>query len=57
MFWMGLGAFVLGGSFVCRRRSVGFLVNGVLGLLREGKEGDEKKEGEREGIRQERKFE
>lgn len=57
MFWMGLGAFVLGGSFVCRWRSVGFLANDALGLIREGKEGDEKKEGEREGIRQERKFE
>lgn len=57
MFWMGLGAFVLGGSFVCRWRNVGFLVNDALGLIREGKEGDEKKEGEREGIRQERRFE
>lgn len=51
MFWMGLGAFVLGGSFVCRRRSVGYLVNDVFGLIREGKEGDGKKEGKREGIR------
>lgn len=57
MFWMGLGAFVLGGSFVCRRKSVSYLISSVLGLIREGKEGDEKKEGEREGIRQERKFE
>ena len=40
---MGLGAFVLGGSFVCRWRSVGFLVSSVLELLREGKEGDGKK--------------
>ena len=55
VFWMGLGAFVLGGSFVCRWRSVGFLVSSVLELLREGKEGDGKKEGEREGIRQQRK--
>lgn len=45
----------MSGSFVCRWRSVGYLVNDVLELLREGKEGDRKKEGEREGIRQERK--
>ena len=29
---------------------MGYLVNDVLELLREGKEGDRKKEGEREGI-------
>lgn len=55
MFWMGLGAFVLGGSFVCRWRSVGFLISSVLGLIREGRGGGGKKEGEREGIRQQRK--